>query len=396
MKNNFYYIKARSFQKNRFSTYSNQVLLSPQKESDTRAPEILDFSAIKVPVYQKKIINMSQYIFEDSGVNNIQNISIDFDGEIDTNHNGDFYDDKDYEMWKTQTGIEISKEGWKIFLNVWPFDRLYDKKIRIHMTDSNSNTGYKDIWFIIYSPIPSITSVQDNKVINGKIDESLWNEPVDFYRIRWGSIDKLKGSSKNTAETIEWWKFNLNLWVEWSLANGLSIKQAEKELFTVDEVTGKINKPDFDSTLSIKIYASNNANNDWAYPKIIVSKNNIPIYHESISLPNIGKVEIVEDFKNLNKIWVYYKQISNNYAYFQNPLWITQNPWDIFIYQSSDTTKTPVFKIFKDGRIETLWDVYYLEYDTFDTYIVYNLRKVWVNDIIWKVMIIPEKNYILK
>jgi hypothetical protein len=36
MENNFYYLKAQSFKNNIFSTLSNQVILSPQREADIK------------------------------------------------------------------------------------------------------------------------------------------------------------------------------------------------------------------------------------------------------------------------------------------------------------------------------------------------------------------------
>lgn len=399
IENNFYYVKAQSFKNNKFSTLSDQILLSPQKESDTKAPEITNLSSIKAPVYQKRIIDVSEYIFEDSGIKNIKDIYIDSDLDIDTNNNGDPYDDKNYQMWKTSTGINIQIEGNKILFNVWPFDKLYDKKVRIHITDANNNTWYKDVWFLIYSPIPTITNVINNK-IEGKLDEWLVNEPTSFYRIRWGSIDKLiDKNALDIAKTIEMWKFNFNLWVESWLEGGVELNFSGSKLLKVDETTGKITISDFDKAkykLDYKVYASNNKNNDSAYPKIMVLKDNVPIYYQYISTPNIGKVEVTDNFVNLNKIWVYYKHGSENYEYFQVPLWVTTNAWDLFIYESSDTTKNPIFKIFKDGRIYVWNETYYLEYDTWDKYVIFNLKKVWIENTIWKVMIIPEQNFILK
>jgi hypothetical protein len=64
--NDYYYIKIRSFNDNIFSTYSNQVLIYPQLESDLSAPELNFNSIFKVPVYQKKTFDLTAFIFEDS------------------------------------------------------------------------------------------------------------------------------------------------------------------------------------------------------------------------------------------------------------------------------------------------------------------------------------------
>jgi hypothetical protein len=40
MDNDYLYATIQSFKNNIFSTYSNQILLSPQKEADNIAPEL--------------------------------------------------------------------------------------------------------------------------------------------------------------------------------------------------------------------------------------------------------------------------------------------------------------------------------------------------------------------
>jgi hypothetical protein len=67
-----------------FSAQSNQVLLSPQKESDKTSPNIDGLSRIKVPVYQEVKLDITDFIYENSGVTNLKNIFIDFDLNIDT------------------------------------------------------------------------------------------------------------------------------------------------------------------------------------------------------------------------------------------------------------------------------------------------------------------------
>ncbi|MDD5769409.1 MAG: hypothetical protein PHE25_00425 [Candidatus Gracilibacteria bacterium] len=398
MENNYYYAKIRSFRNNKFSTYSNQILLSPQIESDNKAPEITNISSIKAPVYQKRSINISDYIFEDSGNNNIKNIYIDSDLKVDSNNNGNTTDDKDYEMGKDGKGIDIKIVGNKIYLDVGPFDKIYNKKVRLSIVDTNNNIGYKDIGFIIYSPIPTITSYENN-TLSGKINESLETEPISFYRVRGGNIDKLADKNGiDISNTFNGGNYSFDVG-DANSSSGIAFSESGSSLFKIDEYTGKINIGDFEKMINkvtFKVYSSNNKNNDLAYPKIIISKDNIPIYYEYLTTPNSGQVEVVEDFKNLNKIGIYYKSNSNNYDYYSIPLGVNMNAGDLFIYEGTDKTQSPIFKIFKDGRINTLNDGYYLEYDTYDKYIVYNLRKIGDDNIIGKIMIIPEPNYIFK
>jgi hypothetical protein len=91
---------------------------------------------------------------------------------------------------------------------------------------------------------------------------------------------------------------------------------------------------------------------------------------------------------------IYYKPILSDYNAYNIPLWVPINPWALVIYPSNNST-TPVFTIFKDGRINAESD-YILEYEEDWEYVIYNLKKVWETEIIWKVMIIPEKNFIIK
>lgn len=396
IENNFYYGKIRTFKQWLYSTYSNQILLSPQKESDNKAPEIDNFSALKVPVYQKKIIDVWEYIFEDSGLKNITQIYIDFDLEKDSNNNGNLYDDKDYEMWKSWSWFDISIEWKKILFNIGPFDKLYNKKIRLSIVDDNKNTGYKDVSFIVYPPIPKIESLDTS--IGWKLNESLLKEPVNFYKLRGGNIEKISDKNDNdTTDTFDSGKFNFEVGGKsWSW---LIFTSSWETMFKVNEETWKIELSDFDKAkygITYTVYSSNNKANDKAYPKVVVSKWARDIYYQYLSLPNTGKVEVVSDFAWLKEQWIYYKHNSNLFSYYQIPLGVTQNPWDLFIYSSTDINKERLFTLFKDGRINTQNELYYLEYDSYDKYVVYNLRKAGMDDIIGKVMIIPEKNFILR
>ena len=77
------------------------------------------------------------------------------------------------------------------------------------------------------------------------------------------------------------------------------------------------------------------------------------------------------------------------------PLTLSKNPWDMFIYEKNDDKKTPIITIFKDWRVNVLNQNYSMEYTTYWDYVVYNLKNN-SNQIIWKIMIIPELNYIQK
>jgi hypothetical protein len=65
------------------STYSNIELFSPQREADKNPPK-LTLNSLKIPVYQKKIIDLKPYLSEDSGDFNIKSLTIDADLSTDS------------------------------------------------------------------------------------------------------------------------------------------------------------------------------------------------------------------------------------------------------------------------------------------------------------------------
>ena len=55
-----------SFTENTNSTYSRQTLLSPQRASDQTSPDFEFNSRIRIPVYQERAVDFSDYIFDNS------------------------------------------------------------------------------------------------------------------------------------------------------------------------------------------------------------------------------------------------------------------------------------------------------------------------------------------
>lgn len=402
IENDFYYGKIRSFKNNLFSTYTNTTLLSPQKESDKKAPEISNLYTIKLPVYQKKIFNITDNVFENSWIKNITDMYIDFDLEKDSSWDGNLINDKDFSLWQTWSLFDINIEWTKLLLQVWDFSELINKTIRLYLVDSNNNIWYKNLNFVVYSPTPKIESIKENK-ISWKIDEVLKNEPISFYRIRNSNITRLEDYNKNkTANTSTGWEFSFEASKNLSWA---TITHSWEILFKINEETWKIILSDFDKAkhkLDLKVSSSDNKNNEFAYPKITISKDLVPIYYEYLVTPNSWKVEVVKDFSEViewqykSKVWIYYNHNLSDFEYISLPVWINNNSWDLYIYSSTDSTKKPIITIFKDWRINVSNEMYYLEYSSFWDYVVYNIKRLWTEAIIWKVMIIPEKNYIVK
>jgi hypothetical protein len=56
----------QSFKNNIYSTKTSQILLSPQLQADKIPPEIDIRDAIRIPVYQKRTIDITDSIYENS------------------------------------------------------------------------------------------------------------------------------------------------------------------------------------------------------------------------------------------------------------------------------------------------------------------------------------------
>ena len=399
IENGFYYGKIRAFSNWIYSNYSNQIAITPQKQSDKKAPEISNFN-IDVPVYEKKTIDITDYINEDSWLNNIKDIYVDQDLSKDSSWDWITYNDIDYSLETKSNNFLIKKISWKITVDVWPYESLVKKKIRIFVIDENDNLWYKDINFEVFSVKPKIDDISNNK-ITWSVEWNSKNKPISFYRIRWWGLAKLYDKDwKWYVNTNDNWKFefNLNSQTKW-----LELKYTKDwkqyVLARVNEETWKIDISDstkISSWLDVKVLPSNSQNNSEAYPKIIISKNGQIIYYEYIVSPNVWQVEIEDDFALVKNIWVHYLPVDNtNYGYFSMPLTLSKNPWDMFIYEKNDDKKTPIITIFKDWRVNVLNQNYSMEYTTYWDYVVYNLKNN-SNQIIWKIMIIPELNYIQK
>lgn len=63
--NDFYYARIAALEDDIYSTWSRQILLSPQSYSDTLAPQIGLNQKIRIPVYQQQTVDFTPYIYED-------------------------------------------------------------------------------------------------------------------------------------------------------------------------------------------------------------------------------------------------------------------------------------------------------------------------------------------
>ena len=387
LENDYLYTRVLSFKKNIYSTYSNNVLLSPQVKADIYAPSLSFSNTIRIPVFQKKIIDLTPFIYEDNWVKNISEVYVDFDLEVDSNWDQDTKNDLDTDK------IKIIKSPIKIEIEFWEFNELFKKNIWITLVDNNWNKSFTKIPFEVYSPKPKINSFEW-WVINWNINENLNNEPVSIYRYRWGVIKKLIDIDWNNKTSTNDWNYSFstdnNLINDWLIlqTNNIDIAKINEKTWKIDLLTWLLN---------LLVLASNNKLNDTAFPKLIINDSNwLSIYEQYIKISNNNWINYVNNFSELNSEWIYV--MFNNtelYSYYQIPEWVNYNPWAFVIYRLGDEKQRQLFTIFKDGRINTLNNNYKLEYSTFWDYIVIKLIDNNFNRYVAEILYKVEGNYIM-
>ena len=401
-KNDFYYAKIEWYKNNIISTSSNQILLAPQIHSDSNSPE-LSLSSIRVPVYQKQNIDLTNYFYEDSWISIFY---IDFDLIKDNNLDWNFKNDDDS---SNMDNLNIIKVDWKIYLEVWPFTKLYNKKIWFTIIDINWNIWYKELNFIVYPPIPNVIWYENN-IVSWELDEDLNKEPVNIYRVRWGMVSKLPTSNwSNWTLTDVNWDFTFEVWDNSSwikvFKNGVNIANIDDKTWKITIISNDWILEELDNIIlwqesnnyTIDILSSNDSNNEIIYPKIILKDTYNDIFYESIKVKWNKIVNVVSDFDSIENSWVYFKLINTpNYWYYTLPENVSYNPWSLVVYNINDTTKNPIFTIFNDGRINTKNSNYILKYNYFNNYVViYLYDKIFGRDI-WSVLYKVDSDYIIK
>ncbi|RKW20498.1 VCBS repeat-containing protein [Candidatus Gracilibacteria bacterium] len=358
-KDDYYYAKLSGFKNGIVGTGSNQVLLSSQSKADRNLPEV-ELNSIKVPVYQEVEINITDKVSDYGGTKGIRDIYVDFFPERDTN--GDLNPKNDND---SMPNLQIFKRGDSIILKVGKFTSLLKKKIGINVIDENQNRGYTEVNLEIYSPIPEIESY-DGVTISGKISEKLQGEPINFYRFRGGDLTKLGDEKDNlTVFTNKDGKYSLKTGL---FEGNLTVKDKNgQQIATILEKTGKISIENSAAT-KYDIYVAKQENTN--YPEIFIRDNKQKdIFKQELRVNGNAKVTLVNDFENLEKNGVYLKNYQNNFEFYILPENISNNPGVLVGYYSSDKNKTPIFKIYPDGRLD-LPNSYKLKYDDFKNYIV--------------------------
>ncbi len=383
--NDYYYAKITAFNDNVESSLSKQVLLSPQIESDDVSPGI-DMPFIRVPVYQKQLVDLTSYIYENSWINNIDSLTVDLDLEVDSDNDWNTKNDDD-----SGDNLRVIYSPISIKLEVWEFDKIFRKDIGITIKDYNWNIWYNEVSLDVYSPTPEIDSYS-NSFIEWTLNEKLTDEPVNIYRYRWWKITRLEDVDGKIETRTNNWVFSFEVSNTWTW---LFVYKNDNPVAFVNENTWKIDISDY--TLKTEVLSSNNKDNDTWFAFIKLKDAEVDIFWEFIRLNSVSKVDFVDDFENITKEWIYFKFTNTSkYSYYTLPETLKYNPWALVVYRLTDLTKSELFTIFKDWRINTINDYYTIEYDTYNDYVVLKLIDWHFKREVAKVLFVLDGDYIMK
>jgi hypothetical protein len=384
--NDYYYGVINWFSENIVSTSSKQTLLSPQIQADDNSPE-LTLNSIRVPVYQYQELDLADYIYEDSWIDAIKEAYIDFDLESDSSWDWNNVNDNDLELYNN-LDVDITDEN--IILKLWIFEEIFEKQIWITLIDDNNNIWYSEITLDIYSPSPEINNYSDSK-IQWSISEELTDEPINIYRYRWWVLTKLSDENWNDITYSDDWDYSFDLSESWSW---VVIKKDDLEVAHVNENTWKITLTS--PFYSIDVKESDNPDNELVYPKITITDTSGDLFYETIKVEWNNSVKFVDDFEGLEDSWIYVQFLNKtNYNYYILPDTVSYNPWSMSIYRVTDTNKESLFTIFKDGRINTINENYWLKYDYYDDYVVLKLIDKHFNREVASVLYKVSSDYLI-
>jgi len=345
--NDFYYARLQSFQNNILSTLSEQILLSPQAEADRFPPEIGFTQKIRIPVYQVQEVDFTPYIYEDSGIQNIDIVRIDFDIDSEIVR----------ESWSDRANVVLRRTPSRIAYDFRAFEELMDIQIRLTLSDSNGNIVSRNIPFEVYAPIPKIDAI-DETLISWRIDERLTDEPIRLYRYRWGSLERLQ-TLENTdfVLTQSWWLFDFSAT---EISQGLILSYSWVTLASIDEYTGMIDIQNF--WVNTRVLPNNSPENTWAYPQIILEYLWIPIFRQYIVMP-LGSLRLLQSSTIPQEEWIYVSILEQeSFSSYSIPLSAPYNPGAISIYRTASEERTPVMTLLPDGRLTIDQNRYILEY----------------------------------
>lgn len=385
--NDFYYVKWYAFDSWNIWTFSRQTVSSPQKESDTFEPKI-SIKDMSIPVYHRKVINLTEYIDENSWIEWIKELYLDTDLSIDLDDENwwdwDSSNDRNVKLLlEDNLGIySLFKRDWDIMLWVWPFDNLNDRTINLIAIDWNDNIWSSEIFIDIYAPTPYISTWWEEE-LSWIIDKQLSNQPIDIFRYRWGQISKI--TDEVETFTNEKWEFDFSVWVD----SWVKIEYLWEKIAEIDEKTWII---DFEIWKwysykeNIRVEDSNITH---SYPKIYITNWIQDIYSQYVVSPENSWISIVSNLWENQDEWIYFKLLNQEeYSAFSIPNNAKFNAWDLIINLEDET----IFRITKDWKIfANSWN---LELKETQIWIVFKL--IHNSEIIWEVLIKSTQNYYIK
>ncbi|MCP4522835.1 MAG: hypothetical protein GY828_01315, partial [Candidatus Gracilibacteria bacterium] len=261
----------------------------------------------------------------------------------------------------------------------------------LSFTDGNNNTGYFEVPLKVYAPTPEIDRLNSQGFI-GNIDEELHNEPISLFRFRGGKVTQIEDKLGNDSVFTQSGAYNFEIQDD---VQGLSLEYQGVKIADISEKTGKIELLDFLST--IRMYPSSHPKNNDFYPSIQILKDGKVIYYQYLHINDIERVTATESFSDITDSGIYMQFTdTENYGFYTIPETVDFNPGALIIHKKDDTKKVPLFLLYPDGRIETLNDLYKLEYDTYNDYIVVNLINKHTNTQVAKTLFYIDGGYIMR
>lgn len=376
-----------AFKDNLASTSTHQILLSPQKEADQYPPEIGLRNKIRIPVYQQRTVDLTPYIYEDSGIANIRDVEIDFDLNTDSDGDGFANNDVDTE------NINILRTPTTIKVQFGPYDTLFTRKIRIRLTDRNYNTGYQDVDFEVYTPDPQIQNYEEG-ILYGEINETLLDEPVRIYRVRGGTIKKLQESDGNDivqTDTGGSYQFGVA-----ETASGLLVKQNNLDVARVNEYTGVITL--LNPAARIEVLAANDIENETGFPRMSVKIGEDELFYQYLQTANVPDIQLLADsYSMASGEGIGVNLIDQErFGLYKVPFGVAYNPGAVIVYDNTDSEKKELFSVFRDGRIYVSSDRWNIRYKSFGESAGYEIVDTTTDIIVMQVVIKLEASYILR
>lgn len=388
--NDFYYAKLKAFRWSLHWTYSETELLSPQIQADYSVPSVF-INRIEIPVYTSKEFYFEEFTYDDSGIV-YDSVYIDSDIEKDSDLDWHTDNDADVFLWGEFGWISLVWSNNNLKLKVWPFDNVFEKTIKLFVTDEAWNLAKKDIVISSYAPIPTIYSNTDEIKLNGQLDSDTSWIPVDLFRVRGGKLTKITLSWEE-VESYDEWNFEFNS----PLREWIHLKSDWNLIAFIDEHTGRI---DFEEWYSFedntRVLPTWDSGNTSPYPLIIVEVWWREIYTQYVSVPNESEVRVVTDFSEISSDrWMFVKFVNqSSYDSVILPQSIPINPWAMIIHHTNEDASNDKITISRDWKIRLKDDNLSMKLSSSWDNLVYEIYdgETHILDILVK----PEPNSIIK